>query len=69
MVSPVFGRNMVGKYPLKPFEILGFFQQKRPPRRMAVFWRNLLRGVKWWAHQDSNLGPAGYESGMLNLIY
>ena len=20
-----------------------------------------LLGVRWWAHQDSNLGPTGYE--------
>jgi hypothetical protein len=26
MVSPIFGRNMVGIYPVKLFEILVFFQ-------------------------------------------
>jgi len=47
-VSPVFGRNMVGNSPLNLFELLGFFQQKRPPFLVTVFWRNVLRGVKWW---------------------
>ena len=48
MVSSMFGRNIVSNSPVKPFELLGFFQQKRPPFLVTVFWRNVLRGVKWW---------------------
>ena len=51
MVSSMFGRNIVSNSPVKPFELLGFFQQKRPPFLVTVFWRNVLRGVKWWTER------------------
>ena len=32
----------------------------RPIRNIAGI-RRIYLGMNWWAHQDSNLGPTGYE--------
>ena len=30
---------------------------------------HMRRGLRWWARQGSNLGPAGYEPDALPLSY
>ena|GEM_PF-3535712 len=35
----------------------------------AVKSRFIRRGKKWWARQDSNLRPSGYEPPALPLSY
>ena len=38
----------------------GIKDMGRPVSSIAVI-RRIFLGMKWWAHQDSNLGPTGYE--------
>jgi hypothetical protein len=39
--------------------------QGMPPLKQKTLLTLVLEGLyvdsKWWAHQDSNLGPSGYE--------
>ena len=39
--------------------------QKKPEQRTVARTMNHGKSLKWWAHQDSNLGPTDYESAAL----
>ena len=48
-------------WPLSPLHLSTFVSRLTPPRLHAV--------KAWWARQDSNLRPTGYEPGALPLSY
>ena len=63
------GQARQGRHRLLHTHAGGFSHRGSGRRRDRPEWASYEFGTSWWARQESNLGPAGYEPAALPLSY